>query len=274
MVRVGSRRKRVPVPLTAEGFRALFAVLPERERLLGMICATAGMRIGEVLGLKWEDINFPERTANVLRSFVDGSVGRCKTEVSQQPVPLDDIVLEGIQAWGSISLCTAEKNWIFASYQTFGKAPMWPDSLRRKVLQPAAPRVGIATHLGWHTFRHTYSSLLADNGNDVKVVQELMRHAKLSTTMEVYTHARMEKSVWLSGKPSMCCLPGNRDSNRRRGVSVPICSHGVVLVPRFCMQVIGKIGGPGRDRTDDLFHAMEARSQLRHRPISTGWDSY
>jgi hypothetical protein len=34
--------------------------------------------------------------------------------------------------------------------------------------------------------------------------------------------------------------------------------------------VIGKIGGPGRDRTDDLFHAMEARSQLRHRPIRTG----
>jgi site-specific recombinase XerD len=35
--------------------------------------------------------------------------------------------------------------------------------------------------------------LLADNGNEVKVVQELMRHAKLSTTMEVYTHARMAK---------------------------------------------------------------------------------
>jgi integrase len=136
---------------------------------------------------------FPERTANVLRSFVDGSVGRCKTEVSQHPVPLDDIVLEGIQAWRSISLYTAEKDWIFASYQTFGKAPMWPDSLRRKILQPAARRVGIATQVGWHTFRHTYSSLLADNGNDVKVVQELMRHAKLSTTMEVYTHARMEK---------------------------------------------------------------------------------
>src|SRR3954470_2205059 len=34
----------------------------------------------------------------------------------------------------------------------------------------------------------------------------------------------------------------------------------------------GKFGGPGRDRTDDLFHAMEARSQLRHRPIRTGAD--
>jgi integrase len=193
MVRVSSKRKRIPVPLTGKEFRALFSELPVREGLLGMICATAGLRIGEVLGLKWEDIDFVQKTANVLRSFVDGSVGRCKTEVSRQPVPLDDIVLEGIRAWREISLYASPEDWVFASYQSFGKAPMWPDSLRRKILQPAARRAGIASHVGWHTFRHTYSSLLADNGNNVKVVQELMRHAKLSTTMEVYTHAGMEK---------------------------------------------------------------------------------
>jgi hypothetical protein len=146
------------------------------------------------------------------------------------------------------------------------KAPMWPDSLRRKILQPAARSVGIAAQVGWHTFRHTYSSLLADTGNDVRVVQELMRHAKLSTTMEVYTHARMEKNVWPRKKLSMCCWQGNRDSSRLREVSVPICSHGSFIVPGFWTEVIEKNGGPGRDRTDDLFHAMEARSQLRHRP--------
>jgi integrase len=193
MVRVSSRRKRVPVPLTGIEFRALFATLPQRERLLGMICATTGMRIGEVLGLKWEDIDFSQKTANVLRSFVDGSVGRCKTEVSSQPVPLDDIVIEEFLAWQGISPYASGDDWVFASSQKFGKTPMWPDSLRRKILQPAARKVGIATQVGWHTFRHTYSSLLADSGNDLKVVQELMRHAKLSTTMEVYTHARMEK---------------------------------------------------------------------------------
>jgi integrase len=151
------------------------------------------MRIGEVLGLKWEDIDFSQKTANVLRSFVDGSVGRCKTEVSSQPVPLDGIVIEEFLAWQGISPYASGDDWVFASSQKFGKTPMWPDSLRRKILQPAARKVGISTQVGWHTFRHTYSSLLADSGNDLKVVQELMRHAKLSTTMEVYTHARMEK---------------------------------------------------------------------------------
>ena len=71
--------------------------------------------------------------------------------------------------------------------------PIWANTSREKVLQAIARKVGIAKPIGWHTFRHTYSSLLAENGNDIKVVQELMRHAKVSTTMEVYTHARMER---------------------------------------------------------------------------------
>ena len=52
---------------------------------------------------------------------------------------------------------------------------------------------GFTKEIGWHTFRHTCSTILAEHGNDVKVVQELMRHAKLSTTTEIYTHPRMEK---------------------------------------------------------------------------------
>ncbi|WP_044175974.1 tyrosine-type recombinase/integrase [Granulicella mallensis] len=60
---------------------------------------------------------------------------------------------------------------------------------------------------GWFSaFRRTYSSLLAETGNDVKVVQELMRHSKISTTMEVYTQAGMTKNVPRSAGPSMRCL--------------------------------------------------------------------
>jgi integrase len=43
---------------------------------MGAVCATTGLRISEVLGLKWEDIDFEQRTANVQRSFVDGSIGK------------------------------------------------------------------------------------------------------------------------------------------------------------------------------------------------------
>ena len=84
-------------------------------------------------------------------------------------------------------------DWVFASFSVFGKMPVWAISSLQRVLQPAAKRAGITKRIGWHTFRYTYSTLLTECGNDVKVVQELMRHARLSTTMEIYTHPRMER---------------------------------------------------------------------------------
>ena len=192
MVRVSSKRQRTPETLTAQEFMALFGQLPDRERAMGTICATTGLRISETLGLKWEDIDFRKGQANVLRSVVDGSIGRCKTEVSQQPVPLDALTLDEIQSWRAITMYASDADWLFASDRLFGKMPIWANVSLQKVLQPAAKRAGITKRIGWHIFRHTYSSLLSEYGNDVKVVQELMRHAKISTTMEVYTHARME----------------------------------------------------------------------------------
>ncbi len=87
----------------------------------------------------------------------------------------------------------SDADWEFASERLFGKMPIRSNASLQKVLQPAARRAQIMKLIGWHTFRHTYSTMLAEHGNDVKVVQELMRHAKLSTTMEIYTHPRMEK---------------------------------------------------------------------------------
>jgi integrase len=189
LVRCSSRRARKPETLTAEEFRALFKILRNRERALGLVCATTGLRISEVLGLKWRDIDFPDMSMSVLRSYVDGAIGPCKSETSQQAVPLDEIAVEGLLAWRSICAYGSDDDWAFASETLFGTRPMWPDSLRTKFLHPAAKNAGITKRIGWHTFRHTYSTLLKDNGEDVKVVQELMRHANITTTMNIYTHA-------------------------------------------------------------------------------------
>ena len=55
----------------------------------------------------------------------------------------------------------------------------------------AALRAGIRKKIGWHTFRHTYSTLLIANGENVKVVQELMRHASSRFTLEIYSQAQL-----------------------------------------------------------------------------------
>jgi len=75
-----------------------------------------------------------------------------------------------------------DEDWVFASFHSCGKLPYWPGSLYKAQLEPAAKEVGIVGHFGWHTLRHTYAKLLKGNGEDMKVVQELMQHANISVT--------------------------------------------------------------------------------------------
>jgi integrase len=62
-------------------------------------------------------------------------------------------------------------------------------TVMRYYSQPAARRAGINKKIGWHTFRHTFSTLIKSLGVDAKVVQELLRHASFKTTMDGYTQA-------------------------------------------------------------------------------------
>jgi len=59
----------------------------------------------------------------------------------------------------------------------------------RKYIRPAAQRVGIQKRFGWHTFRHSYSTLLRSVGTEFKVMQELLRHSSLRSRLDIYTQA-------------------------------------------------------------------------------------
>jgi hypothetical protein len=70
------------------------------------------------------------------------------------------------------------------------KLPYWPAILMRRMIRPAAVRAAITKWIGWHTFRHSYATLLIANGENVKVVQELMRHGSARITVDIYSQAR------------------------------------------------------------------------------------
>ncbi len=188
-VRQSAKRQRVPETLEAHEFRALILNLPQKTRTMAIICATTGLRISEVLGLKWSDINWEKLEMEVSRSIVYARVGKCKTEISRQPVSLDEFTVEELSIWRGICTYDQPSDWIFASEWTGGKMPPWANTLLTRFIRPAAKEAEIVKRIGWHTFRHTYSTLLKANGEDVKVVQELMRHANFQTTMNIYTHA-------------------------------------------------------------------------------------
>ena len=189
LVRQSAKRESVPEILTVEEIRALLAELELRDRTLVLLDAGTGLRVGELLGLKWQDVDFENLQLHVHRSVVHQVIGRCKTEASAKPVPLDSFMADDLLSWRRATPFNRTEDWVFASITMKGTQPYWPENLMRRYVWAAAERAKITKRIGWHTFRHTYSTLLRANGEDVKVVQELLRHANSKTTMDTYTQA-------------------------------------------------------------------------------------
>lgn len=189
LVRQSAKRRRIPDVLEVQEIRLLLAALQPRERILVLLDLGTGLRMGELMGLKWGDVDFQRLEINVPPCIVKQVVGPCKTEASQKPMPLDQHVARELLTWRQSTPYPLPGDWVFASMEADGKYPYWAETLMREYIRPAAEKAGITKHISWHTFRHTFSTLLKANGEDVKVVQELLRHASSKITLDTYTQA-------------------------------------------------------------------------------------
>ena len=189
LVRQSAKRKTAPLVLMPGEIRILLEGLGIRERTLVFIVASTGIRQSELFALKWGDVDFGAGTINVARSIVHGIVGPCKTESSQKSVPLHPLVADALVQWSDCTPYRRPEDWVFASRHSDGAQPYWGQTILRKYLRPAARKLGIETQFGWHTFRHTYSTLLRSAGTEFKVMQELLRHSTIRSTLDLYTQA-------------------------------------------------------------------------------------
>ena len=189
LVRQSAKRERVPDVLELSEVQLLLSKLELRERTLVLLDAATGLRVSELLALRWEDVDFKNLELSVTRSIWHQKIGECKTEASAKPVPLDSYMAEDLLRWRRLSPYPMTGDWVFASPSMNGKQPYWPDNLMKRYIRPVAKANGIQKRIGWHTFRHTFGTLLKDNGEDVKTVQELLRHANSRITLDVYTQA-------------------------------------------------------------------------------------
>jgi integrase len=112
-------------------------------------------------------------------------VGETKTEGSARPLPINPDLATRLRELHKRSAHRAPGDWVFAND---GGQPRWQETILQRQLKPAAIRAGIGK-IGWHAFRHTYSTMLRSAGTDIMVQQELLRPANIQTTMNVYTQA-------------------------------------------------------------------------------------
>jgi integrase len=175
-----TRPRRKKFILTPEQFQQLCSLLEEPYRTMVIIAMCLGLRVSEILALKWPDFDFEEGTLMITRGTVHGRIGRVKTDYSEDEMPLDPAFARIVQKW-RMQCPASEGRWVFPNPNTGG---VWHSSvLQGDILVPAGKKIGVL-RLGWHTFRHSYRSLLDACGAPIGVQQKLMRHAQVSTTMK------------------------------------------------------------------------------------------
>jgi integrase len=186
-VRQSAKRRSAPDILTTSEIQTLLATLRLRERTLVLLAVTTGLRRSQLFALKWNDVDFEAKQIQVSRSIVQNVIGVCKTESSQKPVPVPEHLVKALREWHGKTPYQASESWVFASPVNQGRWPYLAQELMRHHIRPVARKLGITKRIGWHTFRHTYSTLLRSTGAELKIMQELLRHSTIRVTLDTYT---------------------------------------------------------------------------------------
>lgn len=171
---------------------ALLADLPAHARAMAVLAAVTGLRRGELVGLKWADVDFAKGQIHIRRSVVEQEEGEPKTKGSKKPVPMEPALAYCLEQWKLQTKFSGQEDWVFASPFYAGETPYWPGMTLERIIRPAAKAVGITKQIGWHTFRRTVATLLMAHGESIKTTQETLRHASPTMTLGAYAQAITE----------------------------------------------------------------------------------
>ena len=191
-----------PVILTLRQVLDILDNLDLMRRTMAHTDAATALRVSEVLGLKWNDLDFRDHLIQVRRAYVDRRFGPPKSKASKAPVPMHPLLAAHLLAWRKETLYPADEDFVFPSLRLKGKKPPVANMLVADYLRVTAKKAGVVAPprtFGFHTFRRTLASVLVKRKDDVKTVQEILRHQNLRTTLELYAKSMSEDKLKAQG---------------------------------------------------------------------------
>lgn len=168
-----------------------------------------GMRIGELLGLTWEDIDFKKGFISVNKTLhyekIDGEFKffytKPKTKNSVRTIPITEETRVALKKQRFVQLAHTKRcNVIIDGYQNFifttAKGYPYASANIKRIISRICEEhnkncdntMELLPHISPHTFRHTYCTRLCENDINIKVIQNIMGHTDIKTTMDIYTH--------------------------------------------------------------------------------------
>ena len=173
-------------PLTRAELRKLLDVIrahyPKHYDFV-LTLARTGMRLGEVKGLQWGDIDFVNRCIRVERSFSMRTVGKPKSGKGRR-VDMSRQLAEALQKRHSTEAPEKLTQWVFANG---AGSPIDVDKFRRLVFKPALVKAGLRD-VRIHDLRHTFASLLIEQGESLPYIRDQLGHHSIKITVDIYGH--------------------------------------------------------------------------------------
>ena len=188
--------------MTFEEMSKFLSVLQEDRWGAAFLCLLGtGLRMGELLALRWQDVDLDKQILHVRQALVRTKekgvyFDEPKTEKSKRAIPIPGEVVEALKKHRiqqfQLRLAVGEKyqnhDLVFA---TSVGTPIYPRNFTRKFYK-LRDKAGIPKDINLHALRHTYATRLLEQGENLKTVQELLGHTDISTTANTYSHVSIE----------------------------------------------------------------------------------
>jgi integrase len=146
-----------------------------------------GLRVGELLALRWGNVDLNARVIRVAETVYDGHFDRPKTKRGMRTIPIG---AETAEVFAALRPPAADARCLVFSKSEGKPFDRW--NLLRKHLKPAAKKLGLVG-VTWHLLRHSHATLLDVVGTPIGTMQSLLGHSAPEITRELYLHAIPEE---------------------------------------------------------------------------------
>jgi integrase len=162
----------------------LEAVQGDRLEALYVLAISTGMRQGELLGLRWQDVDVERRRLQLVRQL--------KTRQSRRAVVLSELAVTALVDHRERQAAEREQQGVSReskawSFPTLSGKPLDPHNLRQRSFFPLLDRAGLP-RIRFHDLRHSCATLLLGEGVHPKIVSDLLGHSQIGITLDLYSH--------------------------------------------------------------------------------------
>jgi integrase len=164
------------VTLTSDEANRLMSALPHPYNLMVLTAAGLGLRVSEVVALKWTDFDFRKKTVTISRAYTHSALKETKSLASAATLPVSQNLLKALR----VHKTHCDSDWAFPSPRT-GR-PYSADTILSKIIKPVAEKLKLPK-VGWHTLRHSYRSWLGTTDAKLAQMKDLMRHSGAAMAM-------------------------------------------------------------------------------------------